>query len=73
MIPTNNISTDIYLYKEVQTIVITYEYNLFHFNINHCNNLSRNKKVTSTLTENKHTCEHNEDTVDEMEEFVIVY
>ena len=31
------------------------------------------KKVTHTLSENKHTCEFNEDTNYEMEEFFIVY
>ena len=72
-ISTNNISTDFYFYYEVLTIVITYKHNLFHFNIIHWNNVIRNKKVTCTLSENKHTCELNEDTNYEMEEFFIVY
>ena len=36
-------------------------------------NIIGNKKVTGTLTENKHTCECNDQPFQEMKQFVIVY
>ena len=66
-------SENIYANQEGKLTMYACDYKKFDCKDTFFQNIIGNKKVTGTLTENKHTCECNDQPFQEMKQFVIVY